>query len=135
MRITSDARHVCVAAASSCTVNGTAHWRDTNHRTGQVTYGSQSFALAGATAVGVVAAPDAGVTREVLAITWAEIAGTPAAETLTFSMASFATPTYTPTSRLFKAVHPTGAEVGFYSPGTGWQVFTAAGELSTEVAA
>jgi hypothetical protein len=75
------------------------------------------------------------VEREILAITCAESAGTPAAETLTFAIATLSGSTYTQTTELFKAALATGAEVVEYAPGTGWLVYTAEGNIFAQVAA
>ena len=134
MNLSASTTHLSVAAASSCTVNGTSHYQDFNHRTGAVSYGSDSFALAGTTGVAVVDAPDAGVTRHILAITCAEVAGTPAAETLTFSISTLSGSTYTPTTMVFKAALAVGAECIFYSPEAGWVVTASVGERLIQVA-
>jgi len=132
MYLTDDLVSNLVAVAdSSATLNAVCHYKDINHRTGQVTRGSK-FTVVSNTSIAVCAAADAGVTRciEFLSISEAS-AHAGANELVTVSLAPA---TLTARARLIK-VNLTAECSLQYTPKAGWQTFAAGGLLLRQVAA
>lgn len=118
---------VCDSAA---TVNSTCHYKDINHRTGAVSYGSK-FTVVSNASIAICAAAAAGITRCIESLTISEAsAHAGAAELVTVSLAPA---TLVARARLIK-VNLAAESSLQYTPESGWKTYQAAGAQLVQVA-
>jgi hypothetical protein len=131
MYLSASTTHLTAKTDSAATLHATAHYRDINHSTGAVTRGSK-FTTVSSTEIAIAAAPSAGSTRIIDAITVAEAAN--AAELVAVSISTLSSTTYTATSRLIK-VDLAAYQQLQYSLESGWVLLASDGQLVRQVAA
>ena len=119
---------VCDSAA---TLNATCHYKDINHQTGKVTYGSK-FTVVSNSSVAICTAPSTGTTRCIETLTISEAsAHAGAAELVAISLAPA---TLVARVRLVK-VNLAAESSLQYTPDSGWKTYQAAGAQLVQVAA